>query len=67
MDKYTEKIQNQLLGLNDSQREYWKNIRQPYAVIMELTPRCNMNCVHCYLQNSHKCEELSYQHIGYIL
>ena len=67
MDKYTEKIQNQLLGLNDSQREYWKNIRQPYAVIMELTPRCNMNCVHCYLQNSHKCEELSYQHIVDIL
>ncbi len=67
MDKYSEQVREQLLGLNDEEREYWKSIRQPYSVIMELTPRCNMNCIHCYLQDTHNSDEMTYQQITDIL
>ena len=36
---------------------------QLYSVIFELTPKCNLNCVHCYLHDHHCSEMLSYNKI----
>jgi len=32
-------------------RDYWMKIRHPYSCGIELTPFCNMNCIHCYMQD----------------
>ena len=30
-------------------REEWRQDRTPFGATIELTPKCNFNCIHCYL------------------
>lgn len=60
---YLEKIQVQFLDFATDKRAEWEKQHKLYSVIFELTPRCNLNCVHCYLNDHHVSEELSYDEI----
>ena len=46
---------------------YWMEKRHPYACGIELTPNCNMRCIHCYLQDSRSINYLSTEQIIRIL
>jgi len=63
MVENNEKMYLELLDFDTDKKEKWVKQRLPYSVLFELTARCNMNCVHCYLQNVHDTKELSYDKI----
>ena len=62
-DPFLEKVQMQVLDLATDKRKHWESKHQLYSVIFELTPRCNFNCVHCYLHDHHRSDELPYDEI----
>ncbi len=63
-----EKKKNEnIKTLSSIQKEVWMEEHTPYGATIELTPRCNFKCVHCYLDNSHEKPELSFDEIKYIL
>ena len=53
MEEINEKFYLKLLDFKQNQWKKWVEERRPFSALFELTPRCNMNCVHCYLQNVH--------------
>ena len=59
--------QLQLMNFNDQRRLEWESERKPYSALLEITPRCNMNCVHCYLQDHHAEQELTFEDIKKII
>lgn len=63
MEELNEQLHMQLLDFDDGKRKEWVSLRKPFSVLFELTPRCNFNCIHCYLQESHASDELSYDEI----
>ncbi|MEF2879993.1 MAG: radical SAM protein [Blautia sp.] len=67
MEEINEKFYLKLLDFKQNQWKKWVEERRPFSALFELTPRCNMNCVHCYLQNVHSAEQLSYEDIISIL
>ena len=50
---FWEKVQMQVLDFATDKRTEWEKDHKLYSVIFELTPRCNLNCVHCYLNQHH--------------
>lgn len=62
-DFFTDKIEMQVLDFATDKRTLWEQNHQLYSVIFEITPKCNFNCVHCYLQGHHCSDELSYDEI----
>ena len=60
---FWEKVQMQVLDFATDKRTEWEKDHKLYSVIFELTPRCNLNCVHCYLNQHHASKELSYEEI----
>lgn len=62
-DVFTEKIKMQVLDFATDKRSLWEKNHQLYSVIFELTPKCNFNCVHCYLHDHHAAKELPFQEI----
>ena len=62
-DPFLEKVQMQVLDFATDKRTQWESKHQLYSVIFELTPRCNFNCVHCYLHDHHRSDELPYDEI----
>lgn len=67
MRHFSEEHKEAILSFNKEKKKQWAKERKPYSAFFELTPRCNMNCVHCYLQNHHAMEELSYEKVIEIL
>ncbi len=68
MDKLLiENEQIKVLDFATDKRLYWENNHFLYSVIFELTPKCNFNCVHCYLHNHHNLVELNYDEIIQII
>jgi len=64
MDEYFfEKLEMQVLDFATDKRAIWEQRHQMYSVIFEITPKCNFNCVHCYLHDHHGSEELPYDEI----
>lgn len=63
MEDISKKLQLQMLDFNDERRKNWEINRNPYAAHVELTPKCNMKCIHCYLQHLHNDKEMSTQQI----
>lgn len=46
-----------------TKKKEWIEARKPYAVLFEITSKCNFNCIHCYLQDFHDEKELEYSEI----
>ena len=38
--------------IQDAQVKYYEKIRHPFVAGLELTPLCNMRCVHCYMSDN---------------
>lgn len=36
--------------IQETQLKYWEKIRHPFVAGLELTPFCNMKCIHCYMK-----------------
>ena len=66
-DNYGKQIQMQILDFATTKRAEWEENHQLYSVVFEITPRCNFNCVHCYLHDHHCSKELPYDEIIRIL
>jgi radical SAM protein with 4Fe4S-binding SPASM domain len=47
--------------IQETQLKYWEKIRHPFVAGLELTPFCNLHCVHCFMQGHEKCNLLSTQ------
>ena len=62
-DFFTDRIKMQVLDFATDKRTVWEQNHQLYSVIFEITPKCNFNCVHCYLHDHHCSNELSYDEI----
>lgn len=62
-DIFLENVQTQVLDFATNKRNEWEKQHKLYSVVFELTPRCNLNCVHCYLNAHHESKELSYDEI----
>lgn len=62
-DVFADKIKNQVLDFATDKRSQWEKMHQLYSVIFEITPRCNFNCVHCYLSHHHVRDELPFEEI----
>ena len=62
-DLSVEKLEIQILDFATDKRTIWEKNHQMYSAIFELTPKCNFNCVHCYLHDHHCSNELSYKDI----
>ncbi len=56
-------IEDKVLNFATDKRSLWESNHQIYSVIFEITPKCNFNCVHCYLHNRHMSNELTYDEI----
>ena len=63
MEEINESLHLQLLDFDREKRMKWMKERKPFSVLFEVTPRCNMNCIHCYLKNSHISSEMGYERI----
>ena len=63
MEEINEKVHFDILNFDKTKREEWVRQRNPFSVLFELTPVCNFNCIHCYMQNTHIDNKLSYEDI----
>ena len=62
-DLFLEREQMQILDFATDKRDQWEKDHRLYSVLFELTPKCNFNCVHCYLHDHHISEELSLEDV----
>ena len=62
-DVFTDRIKMQVLDFATDKRSLWEKNHQLYSVIFEITPKCNFNCVHCYLHDHHATSELPFEEI----
>ncbi len=62
-----ESYLNTVESIGDIQEKYWKKNRHPYVGGIELTPYCNLKCVHCYLQDYDKTQILSTDQVKIII
>lgn len=63
MKQYSDELKDKILNFNTEKKKNWAKERKPYSAFLELTPKCNMNCIHCYLQDHHGLEEMEYDKI----
>ena len=62
-DIFLNQVENDVLDFATNKRFEWEKEHKIYSVIFEITPKCNFNCVHCYLHDHHTTRELSYDEI----
>lgn len=63
MEEVNEKLHMQILDFDIEKRRAWVKERKPFSVLFELTAKCNMNCIHCYLLNNHATKILSFEEV----
>lgn len=54
-------------SIEQIRNEIWIKKRHPHVGGIELTPYCNLHCIHCYLQDQEKGDLLSTQEIKVII
>ena len=47
MKEINEELHVKLLNFDSEKRKKWMQNRCPFSVLFELTPVCNMSCIHC--------------------
>lgn len=65
--EFVQALLMQILDFATTKRTEWEENHKLYSVVFEITPRCNFNCVHCYLHDHHCSKELSFDEIIRIL
>ena len=50
-----------------AQQEHWIKHRHPFDGGIELTTKCNMNCIHCYLQDTEQGKEMTTNQVKKII
>lgn len=65
---FENELLEKALQIDEYNNEVWKKNRQPLVATFELTPTCNLHCIHCYL-GRHRVEDvgLSFEQIKYVL
>lgn len=53
--------------MRDFVKEHFSNIRAPFTAGIELTAKCNFNCIHCYARPGRAHDDLSLQEIKSII
>ena len=51
--EFENELLDKVFQIDEYNNEIWKHNRQPLVATFELTPRCNLSCIHCYL-GSHR-------------
>lgn len=66
--EFENELLDKVFQIDEYNNEIWKHNRQPLVATFELTPRCNLSCIHCYL-GSHRIIDngLSFEQIVNIL
>lgn len=67
MKNLSDESEQRLLNSSFEKGRQWERERKLFSVHIELTPRCNFSCVHCYLRDYHRVEQLSYEKVITIL
>lgn len=62
-DYFAQRIEMEILDFATDKRKIWEENHHLYSVIFEITPKCNFNCVHCYLHDHHTARALPYEEI----
>ena len=66
--EFETELLEKALQIDEYNSEVWRKNRQPLVATFELTPMCNLKCIHCYL-GKHRVgdQELSFTQITEIL
>ena len=66
--EFENELLDKVFQIDEYNNEIWKHNRQPLVATFELTPRCNLSCIHCYLGNHRVIDNgLSFEQITNIL
>lgn len=66
-DYFAQRIEMEILDFATDRRRIWEENHHLYSVIFEITPKCNFNCVHCYLHDHHAAKAMPYEEIVRII
>lgn len=55
------KISEKMLEEWQKKKAYPRELESPLGCQLELTHKCNLNCIHCYNQSGNFCQELSFK------
>lgn len=64
---YIDSAGMQVLDFAAEKRALWEKRHQLYSVVFEITPKCNFNCVHCYLHDDHAGQALPFEEVKRII
>lgn len=66
--EFENELLEKALQIDEYNSEIWKKNRQPLVATIELSPTCNLNCIHCYL-GKHRVTDmgLSFEQVKEIL
>lgn len=66
--EFENELLDRVFQIDEYNNEIWKRNRQPLVATFELTPNCNLKCIHCYL-GKHRVEDnmLSFEQVKEIL
>lgn len=62
-----EHNERKYISIDEAQRYYWEKRRHPFHGGFELTVHCNLRCVHCYLNNTEKSQDLTTEEVKEII
>lgn len=66
-DNFLRNKENEVLDFATTKRSEWEENHQLYSAMVEITPKCNFDCVHCYMSELHQNEALSTERLKEII